>query len=197
LNELFGHPLPRQELHPLGARLGADVPFFLLGHWAMVEGIGDRLTPVSTVPILWTVLVAPGFQVFTRWAYENLTLTTRPNGSKFSFLGDTSADEMAASHQRILDRQQLTFEDILPLLSNDFEPLVFGHYPQLHNLRNDLLGAGAKAVSMTGSGPTLVGFFGSEAEARAAHDFLAGRDDVNSFVVHTLDTACLPGTHRG
>ena len=188
INQLLGSPLAFPDLHPLAVELGADVPFFLLGRWAMAEGIGDRLTPINNVPTFWTVLMHPHFQVSTRWAYENLTLTTGPNGSKFNILGDTSAGEMTASHQRLLDRRQLTLEDMLPLLVNDFEPLVFGHYPQLHDYRKILLAADAKAVAMTGSGPTLVGLFGSEKEARAAHDLLCRRDDITSFVAHTLDT---------
>lgn len=191
VNHLLGSPLAVPDLHPLAVKLGADVPFFLLGRWAMAEGIGDRLTPINNVPTFWTVLMHPHFQVSTRWAYENLTLTTGPNGSKFNILGDTSAGEMTTSHQRLLDRRQLTFEDVLPLLANDFEPLVFGHYPQLHDLREILLAADAKAVAMTGSGPTLVGLFGSEEEARAGHDLLCRRDDIISFVAHTLDTTSL------
>ena len=190
-NRLLGSPLGHSELHHLAARLGADVPFFLLGRWAVAEGIGDSLTPVENVPTLWTVLAYPEFQVSTRWAYDNLTLTTRPNGSKFNILGDISAGEMTASHQKLIDRQQLDLEDIIPLLVNDFEPLVFGHYPQLHDLKNALLAAGARAVPMTGSGPTLVGLFRSEEEARGAHYFLSRKDDVTSFVAHTLDTGDL------
>lgn len=188
LNQLLGSPLTVPDLHPLAVQLGADVAFFLLGGWAMAEGIGDRLTPIDNVPTFWTVLIHPHFQVSTRWAYENLTLTTGPNGSKFNILGDTSAGAMTTSHQRLLDRQQLTLEDMLPLLTNDFEPLVFGHYPQLLDLRKTLLAADAKAVAMTGSGPTLVGLFDSEKEARAAHDSLCRRDDITSFLTHTLDT---------
>jgi 4-diphosphocytidyl-2-C-methyl-D-erythritol kinase len=196
VNQLLGSPLAPQDLYPLAVKLGADVPFFLLGRWAMAEGIGDRLTPIGDVPTLWTVLMHPHFQVSTRWAYENLTLTTGPNGSKFNFLGDTAAGEMTASHQRLLDRRQLTLEDMLPLLANDFESLVFGHYPQLHDLRKTLLAAGARAVAMTGSGPTLVGLFGSEREARAAHDLFCHQDGITSSVAHTLDTTSLLKAER-
>ena len=191
VNQLLGSPLAVPDLHPLAVKLGADVPFFLLGQWAMAEGIGDRLTPINNVPTFWTVMMHPHFQVSTRWAYENLTLTTGPNGSKFNILGDTSAGEMTTSHQRLLDRRQLTLEDMLPLLANDFEPLVFGHHPQLHDLKKTLLAAGARAVAMTGSGPTLVGLFHSEKEAHAAHDLLCHRDDITSSVAHTLDTTSL------
>ena len=188
VNELLGNPLKSEELFSLGVRLGADVPFFLVRGWAIAEGIGDRLTPLAKVPLIWTVLVCPQFQVSTRWAYKNLTLTTSPNGSKFISPGETTAGEMTAPYQRLLDRPQLTFEDILPLLVNDFEPLVLGHYPQLHALKKELLTAGAEAAPMTGSGPTLVGLFGSEREAQMALGKFCCRDDVTCFIAHTLDT---------
>jgi len=197
VNQLLGSPMDHEDLHRLAAKLGADVPFFLLGRWAVAQGIGDLLSPLEDVPILWTVLVYPNFQISTRWAYENLTLTSRANGSKFNILGDTYAGEMTASHQKLLDRRGLALEDMLPLLVNDFEPLVFGHYPQLHDLKNALLAAGAKAVPMTGSGPTLVGLFPFEGEARAAHYSLRRKEDVTAFVAHTLDTMKLPASRAG
>jgi 4-diphosphocytidyl-2C-methyl-D-erythritol kinase len=120
-----------------------------------------------------------------------LTLTSRPNGSKFNILGDTDAGEMTASYESLTGRRKLALEDILPLLVNDFEPLIFGHYPQLHDLKNALLTAGARAVPMTGSGPTLVGLFCSEEEARGAHYFLRHKESVKTFVAHTLDTGTL------
>ena len=189
VNRLLGNPADNSDLHRLATRLGADVPFFLLGGWAVAEGIGELLSPVDNVPTLWTVLIYPHFQISTRWAYENLTLTSWANGSKFNILGDTYAGEMTASHQKLLNRQELVLEDILPLLVNDFEPLVFGHYPQLHDLKNALLAAGARAAPMTGSGPTLVGLFCSEEEARAALYFFRQKEGVTTFVAHTLDTA--------
>ena len=188
MNHLLDSPMERKDLHPVALKLGADVPFFLVGRWALAEGIGERLTPIEVVPTLWTVLMQPHFQVSTRWAYDNLTLTTRPNESKFNILGDTFAEEMTASHQRLLDQRQLSPENMRSLLVNDFEPLVFGHYPQLHDLRQALLTAGAKAAPMTGSGPTLIGIFETEREAQAAHDLLRHRHDATSFIAHTLDT---------
>jgi 4-diphosphocytidyl-2-C-methyl-D-erythritol kinase len=189
VNQLLGSPMEHEDLHRLAAKLGADVPFFLLGRWAVAEGIGDLLSPVENVPILWTVLLYPNFQVSTRWAYANLTLTSRANGSKFNTLGDIYGEKLITFHQKLLDRQGLALEDILALLVNDFEPLVFGHYPQLHDLKNALLTAGAEAVPMTGSGPTLVGLFRTEEEARAAYYLLRRKEDITTFVAHTLDTA--------
>jgi 4-diphosphocytidyl-2-C-methyl-D-erythritol kinase len=58
LNHLWGLHWPRERLLALGARLGADVPFFLGGHNAFVEGIGDRLTPI-TLPRQWYAVLKP------------------------------------------------------------------------------------------------------------------------------------------
>lgn len=58
LNHLWALHWPRTRLLALGARLGADVPFFLGGHNAFVEGIGDRLTPI-TLPRQWYAVLKP------------------------------------------------------------------------------------------------------------------------------------------
>ena len=184
VNELLGSRLAHEDLHRLAVRLGADVPFFLLGAPALAEGIGDRLTPVAAVPEVWTMLVYSGFQVSTRWAYEQLT--TVANRSSLNAPGAIAGEETTAYRQRLLDRQCSILEDLLPLLVNDFEPLVFSHYPQLAEIRQALLAAGARAAPMTGSGPTLVGLFASEAKARAAQDQVSGRLGIESFVAPTV-----------
>jgi len=186
VNEFLGSRLAHEDLHRLAVRLGADVPFFLLGAPALAEGIGDRLTPVAAVPEVWTMLVYPGFQVSTRWAYEHLMLTTAANRFSLKSPGAIAVGETTAYRQRLLDRQCSTLEDLLPLLVNDFEPLVFSHYPQLAEIRQALLAAGARAAPMTGSGPTLVGLFASEAKARAAQDQVSGRLRIKSFVAPTV-----------
>ena len=186
VNELLGSRLGNHTLHRLAVRLGADVPFFLLGAPALAEGIGDRLTPVAAVPEVWTMLVYPGFQVSTRWAYEHLTLTTMANRSNLDTRGAIAVREVTAYRQRLLGRQCSTLEDLLPLLVNDFEPLVFSHYPQLAEIRQALLAAGARAAPMTGSGPTLVGLFASEGKAKAAQEQVSGRLGITSLLAPTV-----------
>jgi 4-diphosphocytidyl-2-C-methyl-D-erythritol kinase len=64
LNRLWGLGWPRSRLLALGLTLGADVPFFIGGHNALVEGIGERLTPVS-VPAQWLAVVKPQHSIAT------------------------------------------------------------------------------------------------------------------------------------
>ena len=56
LNRLWGLNWPLSKLIPLGLTLGADVPFFLGGHNAWVEGIGESLTPLELPPARFAVL---------------------------------------------------------------------------------------------------------------------------------------------
>jgi len=58
LNRLWGLDLPLRTLQKIGSALGADVPFFLGGHNAWVEGIGDVLQPIA-VPMSHFVVVKP------------------------------------------------------------------------------------------------------------------------------------------
>ncbi|MBS0442650.1 MAG: 4-(cytidine 5'-diphospho)-2-C-methyl-D-erythritol kinase [Proteobacteria bacterium] len=64
LNRLWGLNLPRERLAALGLKLGADVPFFIGGHNAFVEGIGERLTPLP-VPPAWFAVVKPPAAIAT------------------------------------------------------------------------------------------------------------------------------------
>ena len=59
LNRLWDLNLPRRRLLALGLKLGADVPFFIGGHNALVEGIGEQLRPVTLPPMQFAVLKPP------------------------------------------------------------------------------------------------------------------------------------------
>lgn len=74
LNRLWGLGWPRERLLALGARLGADVPFFLGGHTAFVEGIGERLTPVVLAPQRYAV-VKPAAPIATAAIFSSPLLT--------------------------------------------------------------------------------------------------------------------------
>lgn len=74
LNQLWETGFTRAELMRLGLSLGADVPFFLLGENAFVEGIGERLTPLAT-PSTWFVVVHPGVAVPTPIIFKDPELT--------------------------------------------------------------------------------------------------------------------------
>jgi 4-diphosphocytidyl-2-C-methyl-D-erythritol kinase len=73
LNRLWGLNLPLQALAQLGLALGADVPFFLGGHNAWVEGIGEQITPVK-LPNARFVVAKPDAGLETRLIFSDPAL---------------------------------------------------------------------------------------------------------------------------
>ncbi|HEX8076609.1 MAG TPA: 4-(cytidine 5'-diphospho)-2-C-methyl-D-erythritol kinase, partial [Chthoniobacterales bacterium] len=69
LDEMFDTRLGRQELLGLAARLGSDVPFFVVQSAALCRGRGEIVTPVSLEAKFPLLLLKPEFGVPTPWAY--------------------------------------------------------------------------------------------------------------------------------
>ena len=89
INSLFALGLSRQRLETLGAALGADVPFFLTGGTALVEGLGERVTPLAPLAPEWPlVIVKPPVGILTAWAYHTLDeqATRRPGQTTAAWL---------------------------------------------------------------------------------------------------------------
>ncbi|SNB48050.1 4-(cytidine 5'-diphospho)-2-C-methyl-D-erythritol kinase [Geobacter sp. DSM 9736] len=164
LNDLLELGLSSEMLMEIGVGLGADVPFFLYGQTAIAEGIGERLSPVTVPAGIWLVLVNPNVPVSTAWVYQNLQLTKR--------------DE-----EPILPCFYGSINDICTVLGNDLESVTIPRYPVIAEIKKRLLGAGARAALMSGSGPTVFGIFDDEAAARAASGILA--ENGQWFVVPT------------
>ena len=160
INQLFGLEVSAQELMRTGKDIGADVPFFIFGKTALATGIGDRLEKIELVPKLWLLLVTPGIQISTAWAYENVRmgLTSTPINTNIPNCINN-------------------LNDIIPLLSNYLERSVIPRYPIIKNIKEDLLDKGAKGSLMSGSGSTVYGIFSSEDEAKEAYDQLTSHSD--------------------
>ncbi len=85
LNELYGARLSMSELCALGAKIGADVPFALMGGTCRVQGVGDILKALPPCPDCWFTVVMPDYGVLprrplrlmTKWAAAP-TRTVRP-----------------------------------------------------------------------------------------------------------------------
>ena len=92
LNRLWGLNWPRARLAELALTLGADVPFFVGGHNAFVEGIGERLTPVA-VPTQWLAVVKPPQGIETRAIFGSPLLVRNTEAVILEgFLADTRAN---------------------------------------------------------------------------------------------------------
>jgi 4-diphosphocytidyl-2-C-methyl-D-erythritol kinase len=153
LNALTGRPLPLDRLCELGAALGSDVPFFLLGGTAVGIGRGTELFPLPDRPAQFGLLIAPDVAVSTAEAYAALSprLTTKSQENK------------------IVSFQSLVWNrGVSKAGCNDFEAVVFKQHRRLAGLKQRLLDGGASTALMTGSGSAIFGLFPSEAAVRGA-----------------------------
>lgn len=93
LNRLWGLHWPRQRLAQLGLALGADVPFFVGGENALVQGVGERLTPLA-LPVARYAVLKPPASIATRDIFEHPALhrDTRPLDEAATLLGSLEID---------------------------------------------------------------------------------------------------------
>ncbi len=98
LNRLWGLHWPRERLQPIALTLGADVPFFVGGHNAFVEGIGERLTPLPMLPSQRYAVVKPASAIATQSIFGSTLLSrdTKPV-TVMSFLAYAEAGEWFGS----------------------------------------------------------------------------------------------------
>ncbi|MCC6502295.1 MAG: 4-(cytidine 5'-diphospho)-2-C-methyl-D-erythritol kinase [Deltaproteobacteria bacterium] len=155
LNELTGIGLPDGALIELAARLGSDVPFFILKGAALASGRGEKLQR-ARLPELHYVLINPGIHVSTAWAYSSLDLTKAGENNNLLYSYEVPASQDA----------------VLAALSNDLEPVTLARHPEISGYKEMLMGSGSRGALMSGSGSTVFGVFYSSAEAEKAFEAL-------------------------
>ncbi|MBV9928832.1 MAG: 4-(cytidine 5'-diphospho)-2-C-methyl-D-erythritol kinase [Acidobacteria bacterium] len=164
------------ELSEIGARLGADVPFFLTGGTALGTGTGTEIRPLEDAPKMHLVVVAPGVQVSTAEAYNAL--------------GAPALTKVEALVNLSVSRTEADFHDSLcGVWSNDFEAVVVRLYPEIGRARERLVEAGAKRVMLSGSGSSVFGLFESEGEAGRARETVRAEAGWRVFACETLTRA--------
>ena len=154
LDALYGTGLSDDTLCAMGLKLGADVPFCLLGGTMLAEGIGEKLTRLPAAPRGCAVLCKPPFAVSTKAVYEaidSVALPERPDTA-----GMLRAIEAGNWH------------GVCARLSNVMEMVTAEHHPEIGEIRRILLDCGADGARMSGSGPTVYGLFSVKTDAETA-----------------------------
>ena len=143
LNELWELSLSQGKLLELAARLGSDVAFFLYGGTALVEGRGELVTPLPSLPPTWVVLVVPDVP---RLPGKTAQLYASLNASHYTDGQIT---------QRLVKTLTEGREFKPSLLFNTFENVAFGRFSGLKVYKEHIIKLGAPHVHLAGSGPTL------------------------------------------
>lgn len=168
LSRLWDLDIDAATLSRIGARLGADVPFFLVGGTALGLGRGDDIYPLADLPTVHVVVLRPTFGVSTVDAYNWFDQESRRSRRDPPQRSTPAGWPAWAS-----------------TLRNDLEAPVMRHHPTLARIRQSLVDAGASVAAMSGSGSAIFGLFErAEAARRTAHDL--ARPGWTAVVTRTL-----------
>jgi len=173
LNELWGLGLSSGKLLELAARLGSDVPFFLYGGTALVEGRGERVTPLPPFPHMWVVLVVPSVPRLsgkTGQLYANLKTGHYTDGQ---------------ITERLVEALREGREFTLSFLFNAFENVVFTRSSEIDVYRKHIVKLGAASVHLAGSGPALFTLVEDRTQAEDLHIRLQ-QQGLESYLTETL-----------
>jgi len=156
LNMLWKLKLGSTELSSIAAEIGSDVPFFLQGPCALIEGRGEILKPLKVLYSTVLLLVKPSVSVSTAWAYASYDalpkLTKKAIDIKLLI--------------QALNRQD--FASLDTLINNDLEYAVAERYPVIKDIKTRLMQSGAMLSAMTGSGSAVFGVFQNRKKAEKA-----------------------------
>jgi 4-diphosphocytidyl-2-C-methyl-D-erythritol kinase len=171
VEHLAGKPLPEPTRRELALQLGADVPYFLDPRPALGRGLGERLEPIPGVPEMWWLLIVFPFPVSTAEAYRaaSAELTLPQEGSSIAALLGPSGVTSS------------------PL--NDLEIAVARRHPEIRAARRALERAGARVTGMSGSGPTVYGYFPTRGEAETAARLVKPPQGAGTLVVSSPGSA--------
>lgn len=154
LNELFGLEYSVPELQKLGVKLGADIPYCIVGGTMLSEGIGEVLSPLPAPPEAFLVIAKPDINVSTAFVYGNLhadLLQCHPD-----------IDGM------IKALREGDLRGITDRFGNVLETVTVREYPVIEEIKELLRAEGAENALMSGSGPTVFGVFREEDAAKRA-----------------------------
>ena len=152
INQLFELGLSKEELMERGVKLGADVPYCVLGGTAIARGIGEVLTPLPAPADCHVIIAKPPVSVSTAYVYGHikpLEITKRP--------------DIEALAQSIKDGD---LKKMASLIYNVMEDVTVGEYPIISEIKQVMLDNGALNSIMSGSGPTVFGLFDDKEKAQ-------------------------------
>lgn len=160
LNKLYRADLSMYKLCEMGVRLGADVPYCLLGGTRLAEGIGEKLSPLPKMPPCHILLVKPAFSISTKAVYEKI---------------DNHSGYRRPDTERVINGLQTgDLGEITAGMGNVLEEVSVSDHPVLSDVKKQLILLGAEAAQMSGSGPTVFGVFSDYSKALNAKKQLWG-----------------------
>lgn len=154
INQLFQLGLSTEDLMERGVKLGADVPYCIMGGTAIAQGIGEILTPLPAPPQCHVIIAKPPISVSTAFVYGNIKPAELKKHPDIDGIVD------AIKNQNL--------EQMAKLLYNVMEEVTVEEYPIIQEIKDVMLKCGALNSIMSGSGPTVFGLFDVKEKAEVA-----------------------------
>lgn len=155
LNMEYDFPLKDSQLYEIALKLGADVPFCINNGCARVKGIGEELIPINRTLPLYMLLIKKGEKPSTAFMYKEFDKKMEGISQK------------ASAENTCVSLETNDYKGFLASLHNDFSLLW-----DYSRIEKALLNSGADAVSLSGSGPTVMGFFETKEKAEKGYKLL-------------------------
>jgi len=173
MNHLFRLGMTEARLCELGARLGSDIPFCIMGGTMLATGRGEVLTRLPSFPRLSVVLAKPPVGVSTAWAYKTY---------------DAGYDGPHPDNEAMLEAiHGGDAHKAASLLCNVLEGVTETEHPVIADYKRLMMEHGAMASMMSGSGPTVFGLVREKQQAWHLADTLKKYDgEAGVFVAETL-----------
>jgi 4-diphosphocytidyl-2-C-methyl-D-erythritol kinase len=150
LNRLYETDFSLEELCGIALKLGADIPFCVLGGIQLADGIGEIFTPLPNLPECYFVIAKPNELVNTKEVYERYDRTdiiNRPD------IDGVIAGVVAQNLEVVAGHMQNVFEEVVC-------------FDAVTKIKSLMLEFGALGSSMTGSGPAVFGLFENKLKAK-------------------------------
>ena len=173
VNELFKLGLSDKELMERGVKLGADVPYCIMGKTALSEGIGEVLTPIENMPQCKILIAKPPINVSTKYVYENLHVETIKDHPDV----DGMVEKIKAGD----------LHGVCSYMENILETVTVKEYPVINELKTFMKENGAINSIMSGSGPTVFGIYDDENKAKEAYEKLLAKGITKEVYLTDLD----------
>lgn len=158
VNHVFQLGLTEEQLMERAVNIGADVPYCLMGGTALAEGIGEKLTPLPDMMDCSVLIAKPPIGVSTKYVYEHLDAQKNPP--------HPDIDAMMED----IRRQDL--HSLGSHMGNILECVTVEKYPVIEQIKCEMMEHGAVISMMSGSGPTVFGFFDNEDAIQTAKSVL-------------------------
>ena len=156
INQLFDLSLDEKALMRRGLTIGADVPYCLMGGTALATGIGEVLSPLPAMPNCSILLAKPPISVSTKKVYQEL--------DKIKITHHPKIDEIVAG------LEEGSLKKVTNAMGNVLELVTIPLHPEIGQLKEVMMDAGALGALMSGSGATVFGCFETKDKAEMAKE---------------------------